>query len=63
MNEGYKVAANLKPAALSGYGYQPPGPCASDPYFPSWLKGVVYLHWDGTTLAEQSGLITKPCGL
>jgi hypothetical protein len=44
-------------------GYQPPGPCTADPYYPSWLKGVVYLHWDGSALTERDGLLTKPCGL
>jgi hypothetical protein len=63
MNEGYKVAANLNPSVAVGKGYQPPGPCKSDPYFPTWLKGVVFLHWNGSTLTENSGLITKPCDM
>jgi hypothetical protein len=32
-------------------------------YYPYWLKGMVYLHWDGTTITEKPGLVTKPCGL
>jgi hypothetical protein len=34
-----------------------------DPYFPFWLKGVVFLHWNGSTLTENAGLITKPCNM
>jgi hypothetical protein len=63
MNQGYNVAANLKPSVAVGYGYQPPGPCKPDPYFPVWLKGVVFLHWNGSTLTENAGLITKPCDM
>ncbi len=36
----------------AGLGYQPPGPCTPDTYYPVWLKGVV-----------PDGLITKPCGM
>jgi hypothetical protein len=39
-------------AGAVGLGYQPPGPCAPDAYFPTWLKGVI-----------PDGLITKPCGM
>jgi hypothetical protein len=67
MNEGYDVAADLTPmraGAVSGLsGYLAPGPCATDPFFPTWLKGVVFLHWTGTALTENAGLITKPCGM
>lgn len=52
----------------SGQGYQgasmtcvTTGPIASD--YPAWLKGVVYLHWNGTALTENAGLVTKPCGM
>ena len=63
MNSLYRVASNLASSAGVGLGYAAPGPCAPDPYFPIWLKGIVYLHWDGTSLTEHAGLITKPCGL
>ena len=64
MNGRYRVAASLGASGAAGrYGYQPPGPCAPDPQFPIWLKGVVYLHWNGSRLTENSGLITKPCGM
>jgi hypothetical protein len=63
MNEKYHVARDLTPIAAVGYGYAAPGPCESDPYFPIWLKGVVFLRWTGSRLTENSGLITKPCDL
>ena len=64
MNGRYRIAASLAPSGnVVGAGYRPPRPCAPDPYFPIWLKGAVYLHWDGTGLTENSGLITKPCGM
>jgi hypothetical protein len=64
MNQGYNVAADLTPSggALDS-GYMPPGACAADPYFPVWLKGVVFLLWNGTALTENAGLITKPCNM
>ena len=57
--------ADLTPTAagMTGKGYQRPGACAPDPYFPTWLKGVVYLSWNGSTLSENTGLITKPCNM
>ncbi len=62
MNGRYKIAADLKPSGgAAGDGYQAPGACAADAYFPTWLKGVVYLHWTGSSLTENAGLITKPC--
>ena len=53
-------------AQAAGKGYQPPGPCvASDPDYPTWLKGIVYLQASGfvsgATITENAGLITKPC--
>jgi hypothetical protein len=34
-------------------------------YYPLWLKGIVYLHWDPNTqtITENADLVTKPCGL
>jgi hypothetical protein len=56
---------DLTPTASSaaGKGYQPPGACASDTDYPTWLKGVVYLQWNSSTgvITENSGLVTKPC--
>ena len=64
MNIGAGVAAALTPSGgAAGKGYQPPGPCAPDSLYPTWLKGIVYLHWNGSALTENAGLITKPCGL
>lgn len=31
--------------------------------YPLWLKGIVYLQWNGTSLTENADLVTKPCGL
>ena len=64
MNRRYRVAAKVRPSGGAvANGYQPPGPCAPDPYYPDWLKGLVYLHWNGSGLTENSGLITKPCNM
>lgn len=59
------VDTDLVPSAsgTSGKGYQSPGACASNIYYPMWLKGVVYLEWKGTTITETAGLITKPCNM
>jgi hypothetical protein len=63
MNTGYRVYSNIRPAiAPTTLGYQPPGACAPDAYYPTWLKGIVYLRWDGTKLTENDGLVNKPCG-
>jgi hypothetical protein len=63
------VIDDLTPTAgaMTGKGYQPPGPCTSDPYYPTWLKGIVYLQasgfMNGATIKEKAGLVTKPCNL
>jgi len=64
MNTGYQVAADLTPSdGAAGKGYQPPGACAPDAYYPTWLKGIVYLTVSGSSITENVGLITKPCGM
>jgi len=64
------VISDLVPTAsgTAGKGYQMPsincvttGPIVAD--YPVWLKGIVYLHWNGTSLSENSGLVTRPCGM
>jgi hypothetical protein len=47
------VIANFTAQAVgaSGLGYQPPGNCTADAYFPTWLNGIIPI-----------GLITQPCG-
>src|SRR5208283_3472400 len=57
------VISDLTPTAggVSGKDYQPPRACAPDSLWPSWLKGIVYLAWDGANLTEQPGLVNKPC--
>ena len=49
-------------SSYSAKGYQLPSTkCSADPDYPTWLKGIVYLQWNGAALTENSGLITKPC--
>jgi hypothetical protein len=65
---GYNVYGHLTPSGGAvGKGYQPPGTCTPDPYYPTWLKGVVYLtasgFVNGATITENAGLITQPCGM
>jgi hypothetical protein len=31
--------------------------------YPAWLKGIVYLHWNGSSLTENADLVTRPCGM
>ena len=51
-------------SAVAGKGYQLSSTtCAANSDYPKWLKGVVYLYWNGSTLTENAGLVTKPCGL
>jgi hypothetical protein len=63
MNTGNSVAADLASSASPTTGYQVPGPCAADALYPTWLKGIVYLQLTGTTITENAGLVTKPCGM
>jgi hypothetical protein len=60
-----QVIADMKPTAsgMTGKGYQPPGACAPDQFYPTWLKGIVYLSWNGSSITEMPGLVQKPCGL
>jgi hypothetical protein len=65
------VISDLVPtcgADCAGAGYQEPRvSCAStgniSGYYPTWLKGVVYLHWNGSSLTRNADLVTLPCGL
>lgn len=48
----------------SGKGYQLPSTtCAANSDYPSRLKGIVVLHWDGTKITERPDLVSKPCNL
>ena len=53
----------------AGKGYQLPSTTCLTPGtgivadYPTWLKGIVYLHWDGSQLWENADLVTKPCGM
>ena len=59
-----KVIPTIAPRTM---GYQPPGPCAPNANYPTWLKGVVYLqssgYVNGATITEKAGLATKPCNM
>jgi hypothetical protein len=58
------VVGNLRPSGGAvGKGYQPPGECAENLYYPRWLKGIIYLLWTGSALTQNAGLITKPCDM
>ncbi len=47
-----------------GKGYQLPSTtCAANSDYPTWLKGVVVLQWNGTSITENAGLVSKPCGM
>ena len=50
---GLGIIANFVAQAggAAGLGYQPPGNCTADAYFPTWLNGIIPI-----------GLITQPCG-
>jgi hypothetical protein len=56
---------DLVPASTySGKGYQLPSTtCSADADYPTWLKGIVYLQWSGSSLSEAGGLITRPCNM
>jgi hypothetical protein len=53
----------------TGKGFQRPSvTCAPNADYPTWLKGIVYLHAvngfvAGTPIVQRVGLVTKPCGL
>jgi hypothetical protein len=60
------IISDLVPAAsgTSGKGYQKPSTtCAANADYPTWLKGIVYLQWNGSTLTENGDLVTKPCNM
>ena len=55
-------------AQCTGKGFQRPSvTCAANADYPTWLKGIVYLHASGftagATITQRAGLVTKPCGL
>src|SRR5208337_4197303 len=65
MNTGYGVDADITPEWRGGW----QGLSASRrsrcgfALSATWLKGVVYLQWNGSTLTENADLISKPCGM
>ena len=66
---GFNVAGHIAPGGGAvGKGYQAPSAtCAPDSFYPTWLKGIVYLtasgFVNGATITENSGLISKPCNM
>ena len=60
------VISDLTPTAggTSGKGYQVPSlTCNTNADYPTWLKGIVYLHWTGTAVVQNFDLVTLQCGL
>ncbi len=60
------IISDLVPTAsgTTGKGYQLPSTtCAANADYPTWLKGIVYLQWNGSTLSENGDLVTKPCNM
>lgn len=63
------VISDLVPTASgsTSKGYQQPSlTCGSTSItadYPSRIKGIVYLVWNGTSLTENAGLVQKPCGV
>ena len=59
------VIYDLTPSSTyAAKGYQKPSvTCTANALYPTWLKGIVYLHWNGTSLTENADLVTTPCGL
>ena len=55
---------NATAGGTSGKGYQLPATaCQADADYPTYLKGIIYLQWNGSSITENPGLVTKPCGL
>lgn len=57
------VIADFVSSAAPTKGYQAPGACTPNANYPTYLKGIVFLRWDGAAFTEDAGLVTKPCGL
>jgi hypothetical protein len=60
------VISDLVPTAsgTTGKGYQLPSTtCTANADYPTWLKGIVYLHWNGSSITENKDLVTEPCGM
>jgi len=71
-NAETRTLTSLKPiydltptsAHSPGKGYQRPSiACNTNPEYPTWLKGIVYLHYDGTHIWQYRDLVTVPCGM
>jgi hypothetical protein len=71
---GLTVISDLSTSSFPTKGFQPPSPtCVTGSStgfggsvftdYPTWLKGIVYLHWNGASITENSDLVTKPCNM
>jgi hypothetical protein len=61
----YDLTATAEGTTEKGY-RRPSSTCvatASDPDFPVWLKGIVFLHWTGSIVQRRFGLVNVPCRL
>lgn len=66
MNSKFSVYAKVTPTvAPTSMGYQPPKPCSPNALYPTWLKGIVYLHYTSSSqqITQRTGLINKPCDM
>jgi hypothetical protein len=36
--------------------------CNANTDYPTWLKGIVYLHWTGSAVVQNFDLVTLKCG-
>jgi hypothetical protein len=53
---------NATAGGTSGKGYQlPAATCQADADYPTWLKGIMYLQYNGTTIQENPAAL-NPCG-
>jgi hypothetical protein len=50
-------------SGCAGKGYQLPSTtCNANTDYPTWLKGIVYLHWTGSAVVQNFDLVTLKCG-
>jgi hypothetical protein len=57
---GFQVA-NAKGFQLPSPNCLSSGDIVTD--FPPFLKGIVYLHWDGSSITQRHDMVTLPCGM
>ncbi len=61
------IAAVVPSGGAATLGYQPPGTCAANSKWPTWVNYLVYhsvsSYANGATITLAAGLVTKPCGV